>query len=220
MHDMFTGIIECLGTITRMQQQGSSIVLCIKPDMDVYPVAIGGSVAVNGACLTLERSDSGSICFSAVAETLKRTSLATAKSGTRVNLERALPANGRLDGHFVYGHVDSTARILSDNEVGGSLLRTVELPSEIAPFCAEKGSIAVDGISLTISRCDTTTFEISFIPHTLAMTTMSLKRVGDIVNLEADIIARYMGRLLSFSSEKSASSPKESLLSIMERSGF
>lgn len=217
---MFTGIIECLGTIISMQEQGSSVVLSIRPDMAEYPVAIGGSVAINGACLTLERTDSGNLRFSAVAETLKRTSLAAAKSGTRVNLERAMPANGRLDGHFVYGHVDSTASIISDNEVGGSLLRTISLPPEMAPYCAEKGSVAVDGISLTISRCSTAAFEISFIPHTLACTTMSLKKPGDLVNLEADIIARYMGRLLSVTSEKSAATPKESLLSIMERSGF
>jgi len=217
---MFTGIIECLGTVTRIEPQGTSIILHIRPDAETYQVTIGGSVAINGACLTLERESGGTFTFSAVKETIKRTVLSELTTGSRVNLERALQVGSRLDGHYVYGHVDATAVILTDHEVRGSLLRTIELPAALLPYVAEKGSIAVDGISLTISKCDRSSFEISFIPHTLKMTTMALKKPGDRVNLEADIIARYLETLLAASAAGSFTPRKESLLTVMERSGF
>lgn len=212
---MFTGIIECLGTVMRVQPQGTSLALFIKPDMDEFPVAVGASVAVNGSCLTLESESSGILRFSAVKETIERTALSGITSGCRVNLERALRVGSRLDGHYVYGHVDATAAIVADREVQGSLLRTIELPAALIHYVAEKGSIAVDGISLTISRNTSTSFEISFIPHTLAMTTMSFKKPGDQVNLEADIIARYLETLLTTHGQQ-----QESLLTRMERAGF
>lgn len=217
---MFTGIIECLGTVTHVQSQGTSVILLIKADTDEYPVAVGGSVAVNGACLTLEQSISGIMRFSAVKETIERTTLEKASAGMRVNLERALQIGCRLDGHYVYGHIDATAPIISDREVRGSLLRTIALPATIAPYCAEKGSIAVDGISLTISKRDTTSFEISLIPHTLSTTTMPLKKPGDPVNLEADIIARYLQTLHTASAQNCFTNKEDSLLTRLERAGF
>ena len=153
---MFTGIIECVGTIISVQRRGASIILTIKPEKEDFPVNIGGSVAVDGACLTLEQWAGKTMQFNAVAETLRRTTLSEVSVGKRVNLERATLLGSRLDGHFVYGHVDGTGMILRDREINGSIVRTISVPAEIAPFMAEKGAIAIDGISLTIADIELT----------------------------------------------------------------
>lgn len=218
---MFTGIIESIGSVTRVKKEGSSIVLLIEPHLSEFTVAIGGSVAVDGSCLTLERTVGGAMQFSAVAETLKKTTLRTISPGRKVNLERAMPVNGRLDGHLVYGHVDGIGSIKRDREINGSTLRTIAVPENLSAFMAQKGSVAIDGISLTIAESTQNEITLSLIPHTLRMTTLTEKRPGDPVNIECDIIARYLRRLISASSQTPLASPqKESLLSIMERSGF
>lgn len=219
---MFTGIIETLGTITRVQRQETAVQLLITPDRNDFPVVIGASVAIDGVCLTLEKSAGNSLQFCAVAETLGKTTLATAAAGRRVNLERALVAGGRLDGHFVYGHVDGCGQLLADKLAGGgSVVKTITIPEGLAPFIALKGSIAIDGISLTISAVDTASFEISLIPHTLAQTTLSIKKTGDFFNVEVDIIARYLHRLHRFEgSAQQKNAHGQSLLSLMERSGY
>ncbi len=216
---MFTGIIETSGSIVSTRREGTSTVLFIEPDQKQFEVAIGGSVAIDGICLTLESRSGSRMRFSAVAETLGKTTLGTVRSGRRVNLERAIPVNGRLDGHFVYGHVDGIGTIQNDREMNGSLLRTISIPAELSRFMARGGSVAIDGISLTIAQCDTTTITISFIPHTLSATTMAQKRPGDHVNLECDILTRYLYRLLGGDvlTGATAASP---LRTLMERVGF
>lgn len=209
-----------MGTITGAQRSGGSIVLKIRPDVAKYDVAEGGSVAVDGCCLTLEKYERDEMRFSAVAETLSKTTLDRATAGRRVNLERAAVFGGRIDGHFVYGHVDAIARITEDREANGSVLRTLSVPQHLARFMALKGSVALDGISLTIAACTDAGITVSLIPHTLSMTTLTLKRPGDTVNLECDIIARYLDRLMTHSPGTATKPQGEELLSLMERAGF
>jgi riboflavin synthase len=218
---MFTGIIECIGSVIRTEKRGSSIRLLIEPQQSEYDVEIGGSVAVDGCCLTLEQLQGNTMEFSAVAETLKKTTLYGIGTGQKVNLERASVIGDRLDGHLVYGHVDGTGTILRDREINGSTLRTVAIPEELSVFLAKKGSVAMDGISLTIAESTRNDITLSLIPHTLQMTTLTRKRPGDSVNIECDIVARYLQRLISTPRSVPASSPRrESLQSIMERAGF
>ena len=216
---MFTGIIETLGTVTGTRHEGTSIVLFIEPDADCFDIATGASVAIDGVCLTLETPDRRILQFRAVAETLNHTTLYNIRNGRRVNLERAAMIGQRFDGHLVYGHVDGVGRITGDREMNGSLIRTVSIPAELSRYMALKGSVALDGISLTIARSDAGEISISFIPHTLATTTMAKKRPGDAVNIECDIVARYLDHLLH-GKNRSGTPSGESLLTIMERSGF
>jgi len=202
--------------------------LCIRPDAADFTVDIGASVAVDGVCLTLERSDGGGrLFFTAVAETLGRSSVGKAQAGRRVNLERAMRADGRLDGHIVLGHVDAVGRIAYDEKVGASIVRTIEIPDELYPLTAEKGSIAVDGISLTVAGAKRGSVSISLIPATMAQTTMGEKKVGDSVNIECDVLARYIYGMIkagvSINSEintVSSVDQKETLVDKMERLGY
>ena len=191
--------------------------MSIRPGQTDFEVALGGSVAIDGTCLTLEKWTGSEMCFSAVAETLDRTTLADARTGRTVNLERAALIGGRLDGHFVYGHVDATGTILRDREMDGRLVRHFSVSPELAVFIAEKGSVAIDGISLTVASCRDGEFAVSFIPHTLRATTMAFKKTGDAVNLECDVVARYLYRFMQGGGETARPSR---LLSLMERSGF
>ncbi len=216
---MFTGLIETMGTIAGLSSSGRSTEFCIRPDRDDFPVDIGGSVAIDGVCLTLEKRSGQDMFFTAVLETLNRTTLAKPFVGRRVNLERAMRADGRFDGHLVLGHVDGFGEIISDRKEGVSLVRTISIPPELAPFMAEKGSVAIDGISLTIAGVLHDSIFISLIPHTIGKTTMSTKKPGDFVNLESDVLARYLYRLMN-SKGVSAASGGESLLNKMERLGF
>jgi len=190
---MFTGLIETTGVIVSIRPYGGALELCVRPDIVDFAVGVGASVAVDGVCLTLEKSDGGGrLFFTAVAETLGRAAIGKAQIGRRVNLERAMPANGRFDGHIVLGHVDAVGRIAADERAGVGLTRTIEVPDELYPLTAEKGSIAVDGISLTVAKAKRGSVSISLIPSTMAKTTMSEKRVGDGVNIECDVLARYI----------------------------
>jgi riboflavin synthase len=225
---MFTGIIETIGVIRRLERHQQSVVLGIEPQLEDFEVAIGGSVAVNGACLTMEKVTGATRHFRAVAETLSRTNLGALAIGDRVNLERSVPLGGRLEGHFVLGHVDATATIAADRTVGDSLVRTFRVPPALAPFLAPKGSIAVDGISLTIVASDGESFSVSFIPHTLQQTTMPSKKTGQAVNIECDVLARYIFQLLRTGrpdasapqTDSPAPSADASLLEKLERYSF
>ncbi len=219
---MFTGLIETLGTVQSLIRTGSSILLGIQPDLGQFDVCNGASVAIDGVCLTVERQQGSIISFSAVRETLQRTSLNHCSVGRRVNLERALRLSDRLDGHFVLGHVDSLGSIISDVDVNGSILRTISVPAELQPFMAEKGSVTIDGISLTIAKSTDATITISVIPATLQKTNMFLKRAGDTVNIECDVVARYLYRFTNFNSMAKSSSVSEpqSLINKLERFGF
>jgi riboflavin synthase alpha subunit len=218
---MFTGLIETLGTVISVDRKGTSVILGIEPDCSAFDVNDGGSVAIDGICLTAERKRGTILIFSAVRETLKRTSLSTCAMGRRVNLERALRLSDRLDGHLVLGHVDGLGSIVGDEDVNGSVLRTIAVPAELQPFMAEKGSVAIDGVSLTIANSTVDTMTVSIIPATLQRTNILLKKSGDLVNLECDVVARYLYRFTKFNSaNKSSSLEHDSLITKLERFGF
>jgi len=223
---MFTGLIETTGVIANVRLHGGAAELCVKPDTADFAVELGASVAVDGVCLTLEKADAaGRLFFTAVAETLGRTAIGKALFGRRVNLERATRADGRLDGHIVLGHVDAVGRIAYDEKAGVSIVRTIEIPEDLYPLTAEKGSIAVDGISLTIAKAAHGSVSISLIPATMEKTTMGDKKIGDNVNIECDVLARYIYGMIkagvSINSEVSINqNQKETLVDKMEKLGY
>jgi riboflavin synthase len=218
---MFTGLIECTGTIISVSHIGNNIVVGIEPGIEHFSVALGGSVAIDGACLTVERFSGSVLYFSAVQETVSRTTLKTVLPGRKVNMERALKIGDRLDGHFVAGHVDGIGTIVADDERGGSLFRTISLPEELDQYMAEKGSVAIDGVSLTIARSGSREISISFIPLTLKHTALSHKKIGDQVNIECDILARYIKRIFNSGSVTGQSEHSgDSLLTKMMGAGF
>lgn len=217
---MFTGIIETTGTVREIRTSGQSIVLGIAPGSTPFEVTAGASVCVDGACLTLESQRGAVLFFTAVAETLSRTTLGTKHPGDTVNLERALPLSARLDGHFVLGHVDAVGDIVADRAIGNSVVRTLRVPKSVIPFCAEKGSVAVDGVSLTIARAAANEIDVSLVPFTLERTTLARKRPGDRVNIECDVLARYIGRLLETGAVDKKNAGGASLADSLERSGF
>ncbi len=221
---MFTGIIETIGSIQTINRGNKSALIGIAVSAPDFHVAIGGSVAVDGVCLTLESIKNNVLCFTAVAETLERSTIGKKQIGDRVNVERALAVTGRIDGHFVLGHVDAVGAIVADRKVGDSTVRSIRFPKEQRRYFTEKGSVAVDGISLTITTVSSDTLEISLIPFTFKETTMALKGVGDFVNLECDVIARYLEGLMHHRGIESpgpgSGSDGSSLLDKMERLGF
>ena len=192
---MFTGIIEELGEVVALEPRGDSAVLAVRAST-VAPH--GASVAVNGVCLTVVGADSGTLSFDVMAETLKRSVVGALRTGERVNLERAVRADGRLDGHIVQGHVDGTGVVVSrtpgDAGQQWKLFR-FGMPPELSRYVAEKGSIAVDGVSLTVTAVGDDWFEVGLIPETLRATTLGAKQPGDPVNLEVDVLAKYVARL-------------------------
>ena len=193
---MFTGIVEVVGTVTGVEPRGDRTTLEIEAPTIASDLAVGDSVAVNGGCLTVVGRDASRFCFEAVRETLERTSLGELRVGSRVNLERALRAGGRLDGHIVQGHVDGTGRVGRLERDGDDVRLYVDCGPEIAGFLVEKGSVAVDGVSLTVVGVGEAGFDVALIPHTLAATTLGERRPGDRVNLEADVLGKYVKRYL------------------------
>ena len=193
---MFTGIVEELGTVSAIEHGADSAVLRITGPLVVSDAVQGASIAVNGVCLTVTEHDSEQFAVDVMAETLSRSALGALRPGDRVNLERAMPADGRFGGHVVQGHVDGTATIT--RRTPGDRWETVDLtlPPSLAAYVVEKGSITVDGVSLTVASVTDDSFSVSLIPTTLALTTLGHKGVGDVVNLEVDIIAKYVERLL------------------------
>lgn len=198
---MFTGLTEFLGVLRRFDDTAAGRHLHIDtPDIAVAnesDTAVGDSVAVNGCCLTVAEISGSSLRFDLLQETLARTNLGNLAPGSRVNLERALAANARLGGHFVQGHIDCTAAVLDTRERGGDLGLTVELPREFSRYAVAKGSIAINGVSLTIATLDAGRFEVWIIPHTRAQTNLGSLKSGDRVNLEFDLLAKYTERLLA-----------------------
>ena len=193
---MFTGIVEERGQVVAVTPMGDSARLVIRASLAVSDAKLGDSIAVNGVCLTVTEFDSQTFSADVMAETLLRTSLGAAIPGSDVNLERAMPAHGRLGGHLVQGHVDGTGEILSIEPTDHWTVVRVGIPSSLARYIAEKGSITIDGVSLTVVSVDDSSFSVSLIPTTLRETTLGERRIGDVVNLEIDVIAKYVERLL------------------------
>jgi riboflavin synthase len=196
---VFTGIIEEIGAVAAIEPRGDSAVLTVAARSVADELVHGASIAVNGVCLTVtgwRGSGPTEIDFDVMGETLQRSGIGTLAPGSPVNLERAARVDGRLDGHIVQGHVDGTGHVLS--RVAGDAWETVRfaVPGELARYIAEKGSIAVDGVSLTVSAVGADWFEVGLIPETLRATTLGTKQVGDPVNLEVDVLAKYVERLL------------------------
>jgi riboflavin synthase len=195
---MFTGIVEELGTVVDVVAGPQSAQLTLEGPVVTQDATHGASISVNGVCLTVVEHGGGRFTVDVMAETLSRSSLGALRPGDRVNLERAMAASSRFGGHIVQGHVDATTTLLE--RVPGDRWEVVRfaLPAALARYVVEKGSITVDGVSLTVSSVDDETFSVSLIPTTLDLTTLGRKGVGDLVNLEVDVIAKYVERLTTF----------------------
>lgn len=193
---MFTGIIEEIGVINQVRMGTNSAILKISAHNIMNDVNIGDSIAVNGVCLTVTSYNSLGFEADVMHETLNRSSLANLKKGSRVNLERAMAANGRFGGHIVSGHVDGTGTICEIKEDDNAIWYRISAGKTVLRYIVEKGSIAIDGISLTVALVTDTDFSVSIIPHTAKVTILGSKKVGDIVNLENDIIGKYVANLM------------------------
>ena len=195
---MFTGIVTDIGEITAMKPGGQAgdRRFVVRTKHDMKPVAIGASIACSGCCLTVIEKGADWFAVEASGETLDKTHLGDWQQGRRINLELSLKLGDELGGHLVYGHVDGVGTIVSMTPEGGSMRFVFEAPSELARFVASKGSIAVDGISLTVNEVDGNRFGVNIISHTQAVTTLGTAKVGQRVNLEVDMLARYVQRLL------------------------
>ena len=195
---MFTGLIAELGTVERMAEDSTSCRLTVRARKILPGVKIGDSIAVNGVCLTVVHLPGNSFTADVMPETVRRTTLHLLRPGDKVNLEKALRPSDGLDGHIVQGHVEGVGVIQQIIPEGNALVYRIKTPGELLRYIVEKGSIAVDGISLTVTETDDSGFGISLIPHTAKMTTLGYKSAGDPVNLETDILARYVGKMLGF----------------------
>ena len=193
---MFTGIIEEVGQVKRIQHETRTAVLTIGAKLVLEDAKVGDSIAVNGVCLTITSLASNQFTADVMPETFKRSALGQLKPGSPVNLERAMPANGRFGGHIVSGHIDGTGTISRIRPEGNAVWYTITPPAALLRYIVEKGSIAIDGISLTVADVTAQDFSVSIIPHTQAETTLAHRRVGDKVNLETDCIGKYVEKLL------------------------
>ena len=193
---MFTGIVEEVGEITGLRQSATSTVLGVRASTVLGGTKLGDSIAVNGVCLTVVRLTGDGFEGDVMPETMRRTNLGALKPKSRVNLERAMAADGRFGGHIVAGHIDGTGKIRSMQPEGNAVLVTISATPELLRYVVEKGSIAIDGISLTVAKVSHTDFTVSLIPHTGEETTLLKHRPGEIVNLETDIIGKYVEKLM------------------------
>lgn len=193
---MFTGIVEEMGTIRSIRKGAHSAVLEIQAKVVLEDIHLGDSIAVNGVCLTATSFTPSTFTADVMHETLNRSSLASLRPGSRVNLERAMAANGRFGGHIVSGHVDGLGTVLATQKDDNAIWYTIGAPPEVLRYVVEKGSITIDGISLTVAKVDGQSFAISAIPHTVAVTVLQDRKPGDKVNLETDIIGKYVEKLL------------------------
>ena len=201
--DMFTGIVEEIGTIKTIQKYGHSSRLCISCHYVLENTKIGDSIAVNGACLTVTSIDNDCFCADVTSETMKRTAFSLFRSGTKVNLERALTLSARLGGHIVLGHVDGVGEIISRKKEENAVIISFQTNQKYKKYLIEKGSVAIDGVSLTIAEKKENIFTIALIPHTGKETILLNKNVGDVVNIEYDYIGKYIEQLMNKSTESS-----------------
>lgn len=194
--DMFTGIIEGMGSVRRVTRKGEDALLNVEGGLDLGDVRVGDSIAVNGACLTVTAKTGQAFTADVSAETLTRTTLKLLKAGDKVNLEKALRLAGFVGGHLVLGHVDGTGRIREKAQKSNSIVFGIEVEDALMRYIVEKGSIAVDGVSLTVNRCEKGIFYVNMIPHTAQVATMGLSKTGDSVNIETDILGKYVEKFL------------------------
>jgi riboflavin synthase len=194
---VFTGVIEELGVVEALEDQGDAVRLTVLGPHVTDDARLGDSISVNGCCLTVARREGETFTADVMRETLDKTSLGGLEPGDRVNLERAVTATTRLGGHIVQGHVDGTGTLLSRTPSEHWELVEISVPAGLSRYLVEKGSVTVDGVSLTVVSVGDDTFTVSLIPETLARTTLGLKKPGDHVNLEVDVIAKYVERLLT-----------------------
>lgn len=220
---MFTGIIESFGRIKRIESSGEGKVLHIGCDLDLSASKIGDSIAVNGACLTAVALGKHDFKVDMAPETVSRTTFRDIGPGSRVNIERALRLSDRIDGHLVSGHIDGTGIVSSIGQKSNALILEVTVSELLAADMIEKGSVAVEGISLTINKCTDTSFEVSVIPHTAKITTIGLKKVGDMVNIETDMLGKYVRKILTgggISTGVRKGEKSDISLSLLARNGF
>lgn len=193
---MFTGIIQEKGKIKNIKKSSGKTAFVIELSKLIDNLEIGGSVACNGACLTVINLDQNTFEVEAIPETLKLTNLGSLKIGSFLNLEPPLRLKDELSGHIVLGHVDGMGEVLNIKSEGDSILMTIKFPNNLGKYIAHKGSITIDGISLTIAKVRDKYFTVALIPHTLGVTTLSDRKIGDMVNLEVDVVARYLEKLV------------------------
>jgi riboflavin synthase len=218
---MFTGIIETLGDLAALEPATGGLRITVRPRVPLAALQIGESIAVNGVCLTAEPASAPDcLRFFVSRETLDRTTLAAARPGDLLNIERALRADARLGGHLVIGHVDAIGTLTRLDEQGESWLLEVAYPLQLAPLIAFKGSIAVDGISLTVAGLLDGHFSAALVPHTMQATNLQRLAAGSQVNLEADILARYVARALETGAISSTSQAAGITLELLRRAGF
>jgi riboflavin synthase len=200
---MFTGLIETVGSIMKIKPRSNYLVMTVAPDRPFDNLVEGESIAVSGPCLTVTAFDKTTFTVEASQETIRLTTLGRLSIGSRVNLERALRADARLGGHFVSGHIDTTLKVMGIRQVGASLEVKVDLPEQYAAYVVNKGSVAVDGISLTVNELDKSGFSVNLIPETQKRTTWANLQVGDDINVEFDLIGKYLLRYLEARGETS-----------------
>jgi len=220
---MFTGIIEEIGTIKSIEIGTNYHQITIKSDNLINDIKVGDSISVNGVCLTVSSLSSDAFQADVMPETVSKTSLTSLKTGSSVNLERAMSANGRFGGHFVYGHIDNIGKIIEKKNQGNAIIFRILIPKNFGNLIVPKGSIAVDGISLTVVETGIDYFTISIIPHTLENTILGNRDVGDVVNLEFDMLARYVNNYLKnrFGNQDTGIQPISQLSkSFLEKNGF
>ncbi len=217
---MFTGIIEGLGTLTAVRSGGAGRRLEVTADFGLDGTRIGDSIAVNGACLTAVSLDGRRFEADVSPETASKTTFGAARIGMRVNLERALRLSDRLDGHLVAGHVDGLARLTRKERLENAILLTFSAGPDLTRYMIVKGSVAVDGVSLTINHCDAGGFQVSIIPHTAALTTLDQRRIGDAVNIETDLIGKYVERFMTSGRSDGNGRPGGVTQDLLARSGF
>ena len=202
---MFTGIVEELGVVDGIEQQTDAVRLTVRGPHVMTDTGLGDSISVNGCCLTVAERDGETFTADVMRETLDKTSLGVLEPGSRVNLERAVTATTRLGGHIVQGHVDAAGELIGRTPSEHWEVVEISLPRELSRYLVDKGSVTVDGISLTVVEVRADSFTVSLIPETLARTTLGFKQPGDLVNLEVDVIAKYVERLVSTSGQDSTS---------------
>lgn len=220
MRNIFTGIIEELGVVKSIVINGASGCITIKAKKVLEGTQLGDSIAVNGTCLTVTSINSDGFSADVMAETVKRTSLSQVGKGDLVNLERAMILNGRFGGHIVSGHIDGTGTITKYTKEENAIWVTIKAPDEILDLIVEKGSICIDGISLTVATVSDQDFQVSIIPHTAKETTLIHKKVGSLVNLENDIVGKYIKKLMENNQEEQAKKASGLTMEMLEEYGL